>query len=106
MPAGDARLGLQPLGGRELACHALGLFGLLLAADVHEQPRPVTCHDHALAQALACLVVEVEGTQAIAEGQAVALVLQMNLHSPLVAHGASLSRRTRRAISAPLASTR
>src|SRR4051812_44943792 len=87
MPASDARLGLEPVRRRQLLRDALGLAGRLLAAREQEHPRAVARDDHALAEPLARLVVQVERAQPVAQRQAVALVLQLHLDSPLVAHG-------------------
>ena len=87
MPARQHRVGAQALGGDQVARHALGLSRLLLGGRVEEQLRPVPGDDDPVAEALARLVVEVERAQPLAELQAMLLVVEVNLDSPLVGHG-------------------
>ena len=84
VPDGDADVGGQPVGLDELAQHALGFARRRLGGRVDVQARTVARHDHAAAEPLARLVVEVVGTQALAERVAVALVVEVDLDAPLV----------------------
>ncbi len=86
MPAGQRRLGAQPLGGDQVARHPLGLPRLALGRRVEEHPRPIAGDDHPIAEALARLVVQVQRAQSLGERQPVLLVFEVDLDPPFLGH--------------------
>src|SRR3954454_21237107 len=94
IPPGDPRRRLEAIAARQLARDALGLPRRVLTPGVQEHPGAVPGDDHPIAEALSRLVIEVEGSQPVARRQAMALVLQMHLGAPFIAHlAASLALR-------------
>ena len=61
----------------------------LAGGGVQEHLGPVPGHHDPGAQALLCLVVEIQGVQAVAERQVVVLVAELDLYSELLIHRAA-----------------
>ena len=87
MPARHADVGGEPFVADELAHDAFRLTGLRLGRRVGEDPATVACHDDASAEALACLVVQVQRAEALAQRVTVRLVVQVDLDAKVLRHG-------------------
>ena len=84
MPAGDGDVCGQIVVGDELAGDELRLSRLGLATGVEEDARPVARDHDAAAEPLPGLVVERVRAKALADAEAVGLVVQVDLDAPLV----------------------
>ena len=82
MPAGDGDVCGQIVVSDKLAGDELGLSRLRLATGVEEDSRPVTSDHDAATEPLAGLIVECARPKALAEAEAVGLVVQVDLHAP------------------------
>ena len=76
--------GAQVVSGDELACDQLGLMCSGLVSGIEEDVRAVAGDDDPVSEALACFVVQIMGAKALAEAEAVGLVVEVDLHPPFV----------------------
>jgi hypothetical protein len=88
MPARDRDVSAQIVRGDELACDQFRLMRPGLVPGIEEDVRAVAGDDDPLSEALARVVVEIMGAEALAEAEAVGLVVEVDLHPPFVVlHG-------------------
>ena len=94
MPAHQPDLADQLLVLHQVLDDVLGLLGALLVPGVDEDEAAVAGDDHAAAEQLARLVVELELVEPVAQRVAVLLLVERDLDAPLVA-AAALDRSSR-----------